>query len=83
MRHFRPFLPNALLVTCDIENFQAMHTNPYLLELLEIVEQTGANKLSLEYGAMRPPDPEDVLDFEDDDGSMPAFFSWWFKLEDK
>jgi hypothetical protein len=75
-------LPSALLWIADDDGFlEPIQSNPHVLELLQIAERTGANTLQWDYGSLRRPDPDDLLDLEDDGGAITAFMKWWFKLE--
>jgi hypothetical protein len=70
-------LPKALLSTNKAAYFQTIKTNPYLLELLKIVERTGVRTMTAKYGAWCSPESNDLLEFDDQTKTM--FFSWWFE----
>lgn len=75
-------LPSALLWIADDNGvLESIQSNPHVLELLRIAERTGANRMEWDYGGLRRPQPEDLLDFEDDSGEVVAFLKWWYKLE--
>ena len=58
---------------------ESIQSNPHVLELRRIAERTGADRLDFDYGNLRRPEPESLSDFEDEDGRMTAFMTWWFK----
>jgi hypothetical protein len=72
-------LPNVLLFVT--EDFKAIQSNPHALELRQIAQRTGADTLEWDYGDLRRASLEELLDLEEGENEIVAFFKWWFGLE--
>ena len=72
-------LPGALIWEAESDGFlESIRSNPHVLELREIARRTGANLLEWDYGGLRRPSEEDLLDFDGD--PMAALMAWWFEI---
>jgi hypothetical protein len=72
-------LANVLLFVT--EDFRQIQTNPHALEVRQIAERTGADKLDWEYGDLRRASLQELNDLEEEESEMIGFIKWWFKLE--